>query len=253
MGTGPRSPQASGRTQRRGGGGQQGPQGSKGCRSGARAPRSHSPLEHAGNGTGRPLRCWPGLPAVRALLSVLFLFLLLFFSLPPSSTFSLFPPLPLRGGAKRDGRAGRLTLALPLCRPQLFSSQSCHGKGFKGNTPRFALETLPAADGTPIRSWELRVGNVQPWYPAGSFAARAQCSLWGAYPCPTALNCKRSQLWEGDLSGNQERCFWQLGFDLWKRNVCLFCSPLLLPTQAGYFGMNPKREPRPNRSFPWGH
>lgn len=148
------------------------------------APR-HSPLEHAGSGTGRPLRCWPGLPAVRALLSALFLFLLLFFFFF-FPTFPLFPPLALRGGAKRDGRAGRLTLALPL-RPSpaapagraLPSAGRGSGRGvFKGDTP-------PPPSGDPPRGTLLlghppisRLG-APPQHPSGSSAARAQGSLWG--------------------------------------------------------------------------
>lgn len=68
--------------------------------SGCALPGDHSPLEHAGSGTGRPLRCWPGCPrsgrfSLHSSSSSSSSFFFFFFF----PTFSLFPPLFLRGGA----------------------------------------------------------------------------------------------------------------------------------------------------------
>lgn len=60
-----------------------------------------------------------------------------------------------------DGRAGRLTLALPLCpvppaRPSRQTPPQCsQGKELKGDIRHVLLRTLPAADGTLTRIWEL--------------------------------------------------------------------------------------------------
>lgn len=122
---------------------------------GSPLPASHSPLEHAGSGTGRSLRCWPGCPRSGASLCPLpspFFFFLF-------SYFSLFPPLALRGGAKGDGTAGRLTLALPLRPPppaapagrELLSAGRGRGRGGFRVTPHtfpWGPSPWPAADGT---------------------------------------------------------------------------------------------------------
>lgn len=100
----------------------------------------HSPLEHAGSGT-------------RSVRSALFLFLFprfcfFFFS-------SLFPfSLPSqRGGAKGDGPAGSLTLALPLCPP--LPPAAAFPSPEPGRGPRrksFGLFPLPPRGDTPTPS-----------------------------------------------------------------------------------------------------
>lgn len=129
-----------------------------------------------------------GLPAVRR------------FSLPSSSSssvfflfsyFSLFPPLALRGGAKRDGRAGRLTLALPLCPPppaapagrELLSAGRGRGRGGLRVTPHtFPWGPSPwgAADGTLTHQ---QTGGP-PQHAAGSSAAQARRPLWDVLALP---------------------------------------------------------------------
>lgn len=82
---------------------------------GLRAPRRSLTTGTCWEWDGAAAPLLAGLPAVRALLSLLFLLLLFFFLSFFFSLPTFFPPLSPRWSLEMDGKAGRLTLALPLC------------------------------------------------------------------------------------------------------------------------------------------